>query len=69
MLSYTFDGKGLEQRTRGIVKSLRLFAQGQNLWIATDYSGIDPDNYSEFGIDNATTPQPRSFSTGLNIGF
>ena len=69
VLSYSFDGKALEQRTKGIVKSLRLFAQGQNLWISTKYSGIDPDNYSEFGIDNATTPQPRSFSLGLNIGF
>ncbi|HYF30452.1 MAG TPA: TonB-dependent receptor [Chitinophagaceae bacterium] len=69
VLSYTFDGKALEQRTKGIVRSLRFFAQGQNLWIKTDYSGLDPDNYSEFGIDNATTPQPRAFSVGLNIGF
>lgn len=69
VLSYTFRPKDLEQKTKGIIKSLRLFAQGQNLWIKTDYSGIDPDNYSEFGIDNGTTPQPRAYSVGLNIGF
>ena len=67
--SYTFEGKALEQRTKGVVRSLRLFVQGQNLWVKTDYSGLDPDNYTEFGIDNATSPQARSFSFGLNIGF
>jgi hypothetical protein len=69
VFSYAFDNKALEQKTKGIVRSLKIFAQGQNLWIKTDYTGIDPDNYSEFGIDNGTVPQPRSFSLGLNIGF
>ncbi len=69
VLSYAFDNKALEQKTKGIVRSLKVFAQGQNLWTRTDYSGIDPDNYSEFGIDNGTVPQPRSFSIGFNIGF
>jgi TonB-dependent starch-binding outer membrane protein SusC len=69
VLSYSFSGTQLEQRTKGVVRSLRVFAQGQNLWIKTAYTGIDPDNYSEFGLDNGTSPQPRSFSVGLNIGF
>jgi hypothetical protein len=69
VFSYAFDNKALEQKTKGIVRSLKLFVQGQNLWIKTDYTGIDPDNYSEFGIDNGTVPQPRSFSIGMNLGF
>lgn len=69
VLSYTLNSKDIEQRTNGVVRSMRLFVQGQNLWIKTKYSGIDPDNYSEFGIDNGTSPQPRAFSLGLNIGF
>ncbi len=69
VFSYAFDDKALEQRTKGIVRSLKLFVQGQNLWTKTDYMGIDPDNYSEFGIDNGTVPQPRSFSIGMNLGF
>jgi TonB-linked SusC/RagA family outer membrane protein len=69
VLSYAFDNKALEQKTKGVIHSLRIFAQGQNLWLKTEYSGVDPDNFSEFGIENATVPQPRSFSVGLNIGF
>lgn len=69
VLSYTLNSKDLEQRTKGVVRSMRLFVQGQNLWIKTKYSGIDPDNFSEFGLDNGTSPQPRAFSLGLNIGF
>ncbi len=69
VLSYQFNSQKMEARSKGVVKSLRFFAQGQNLWLKTDYTGIDPDNFSEFGIDNGTSPQPRSFSIGMNIGF
>ncbi len=69
VLSYTFDGKMLEAKTHGIVKSLRFFAQGQNLYVWTKYTGIDPDNISELGIDNSSVPQLRSYTTGINIGF
>jgi TonB-linked SusC/RagA family outer membrane protein len=68
-LSYTFNSKKMEASTNGVIKSLKIFANGQNLAVWTKYSGIDPDAYSELGIDNASVPLPRSYSIGLNMGF
>jgi hypothetical protein len=59
----------LSKIANGYVKSARLFAQGQNLFILTDYSGLDPDNASQSGIDNAVSPSLRILSFGLNVGF
>ncbi len=67
--SYAFNSKKLESSTNGVVKSLKLFFNGQNLAVWTKYKGIDPDAYSELGIDNASVPMPRSFSVGLNMGL
>lgn len=68
-LSYTFGNAGLQRRTNNYVRSIRVYVQGQNLGIITDYSGIDPENTSELGIDNSSVPQLRSFTFGLNVGF
>jgi hypothetical protein len=35
----------------------------------TKYSGIDPDNASQSGLDNAVSPSLRILSFGLNVGF
>jgi hypothetical protein len=43
--------------------------QGQNLAVWTDYSGADPDNISAQGLDNAVSPQVRTISFGLSVGF
>jgi hypothetical protein len=51
------------------VKSLRVFVQGQNLLLFTSYSGIDPENITEEGIDNNTVPKPRILSFGFNLGL
>jgi len=69
IFSYNVDGKRLEAASKGIVKSMRWFVQGQNLFVWTKYKGIDPENRSELGIDNASVPQLRSFTFGLNVGF
>ncbi|HLO80105.1 MAG TPA: TonB-dependent receptor [Chitinophagaceae bacterium] len=51
------------------IKSLRVFVQGQNLLLFTNYSGIDPENITEEGIDNSTVPKPTIFSFGFNLGL
>lgn len=67
-LSYNF-AKGILDRTNGYIKNVRLYVQGQNLAVWTKYSGIDPENASELGIDNNSVPQLRTFTVGLNVGF
>ena len=67
--NYTFDGKKLSDITNGYIKSVRFFVQGQNLAVWTKYSGLDPENASQNGLDNAVSPQLRVISTGLSFGF
>ncbi len=56
-------------------KSLRLYVSGQNLYMFTTYSGMDPEvNYAStdniiMGTDFFTYPQSRTILVGLNIGF
>lgn len=61
--------------------SLVLSVTGQNLFVITDYSGLDPEVSSSpsggdllnglpvFGIDYASYPRPRTFTFGLNAKF
>ncbi|MEZ4794596.1 MAG: TonB-dependent receptor, partial [Flavobacteriaceae bacterium] len=61
--------------------SLVLSVTGQNLFVITDYSGLDPEVSSSpagadllnglpvFGIDYAAYPRPRTFTFGLNAKF
>jgi len=62
-LGYTFD--------RPIKKfasnSIRLWAGMQNVFILTNYSGLDPEVFN--GIDNTIYPRPRTFLVGANIKF
>jgi iron complex outermembrane receptor protein len=59
-LGYTFD-----KAIKGA--NLRLYASGNNLFIVTDYSGVDPENFN--AIDNNFYPRSRTFSFGLNLEF
>ncbi len=60
-----------------LVSSLRLFASGQNLFVLTDYTGLDPevntnkaiDGIPSFGIDYTAFPRPRTITIGLNATF
>ncbi|MDH7447933.1 SusC/RagA family TonB-linked outer membrane protein [Aquimarina sp. 2201CG14-23] len=61
----------------GLFKTLRLFATGQNLFVITDYSGLDPEvNVSAplngiptAGIDYTAFPRPRTYTFGLSATF
>jgi TonB-linked SusC/RagA family outer membrane protein len=48
------------------IENLRIFAQGQDLWMGTKYSGIDPEMESN-GVDFNGTPRQRVVSIGLNL--
>ena len=53
---------------------LRLYLSGQNVFILTDYSGLDPelgltDNNLQQNVDFAQFPQARTFMLGANISF
>lgn len=44
----------------------RVYFTGQNLFVLTKYSGLDPENT---GIDNNLYPRSRTFLVGLNLNF
>lgn len=63
----------------GALKSLRFSLTGQNLFLITDYSGLDPEvssNTGDFGtgipsasIDYTAFPRPRTVTLGINAKF
>jgi iron complex outermembrane receptor protein len=62
----------------GAFKSMRLSAVGQNLFLITDYSGLDPEvsttdvsanGLPSASIDYLSYPRPRTFSLGINVTF
>lgn len=68
-LSYNMSSRFLQRISNNNIKSFRVYVQGQNLLVITNYSGIDPDNIDVRGLDYNTVPQARTISFGLNIGF
>ena len=61
-LGYTFP-KWLEGKA-----SLRLFAGMQNVFVISDYSGLDPE-VANNGVDNTIYPRQRSVLCGVNVKF
>ncbi len=63
----------------GAFKSLRLSVTGQNLFLITDYSGLDPEitvatgdlgsGVPSRGIDWSAFPTPRTITFGINASF
>lgn len=56
------------------LKALTMALTGYNLYTWTDYTGIDPEigisgSPSFIGVDNAFTPQAKSFTFSMNITF
>ncbi|HYF70032.1 MAG TPA: SusC/RagA family TonB-linked outer membrane protein [Ohtaekwangia sp.] len=59
------------------IKKIRISATGQNVFILTDYSGLDPevnvdkniDGVPSLGIDYTAYPRARSIVFGLNATF
>jgi TonB-dependent starch-binding outer membrane protein SusC len=52
------------------IENLRIFAQAQNAFTFTSYTGTDPEtNTNGFGVDFNGNPQQRVYSFGVNLGF
>ena len=74
-LGYNFNmtALGIDQWVKGI----RLSVTGQNLFVATQYDGYDPEvntdrtinGVSSYGIDYMSYPKARTVLLGLNVSF
>jgi hypothetical protein len=57
------------------VEGARVFLTGQNLWVATHYTGFDPDVNSMGGdarvggVDVGAYPRQRTWNVGFNVTF
>ncbi|MBW1294471.1 SusC/RagA family TonB-linked outer membrane protein [Aquimarina litoralis] len=60
-LGYTFN------KFFGDTSSIRLWGGVQNVFILTEYSGLDPEIFS--GIDQTIFPRARTFLMGANVKF
>jgi hypothetical protein len=69
VFSYNLDKNTLQKYTKGSIRNLRLFVQGQNLLLISDFSGIDPENITEAGINYNVVPSARNISFGLSVGL
>lgn len=76
-LSLSYDFKSL-LKGQNIVKGLVATASGSNLWLWTNYKGMDPETSaagsgvvgsSSAGIDYCGVPATAGFSFGINITF
>jgi TonB-linked SusC/RagA family outer membrane protein len=50
------------------IESLRVFAQGQDLFMVSKYKGIDPEMENN-GVDYNGTPRQRVITFGINLGL
>jgi len=65
----------------GLFKTMRLSITGQNLFVITDYSGLDPEvsvtpasndllnGLPIAGIDYSSFPRPRTYTFGFSVTF
>jgi hypothetical protein len=65
MLSYNFPRNLLD---RWKMKSLRIFAQAQNLAVWHNFQSYDPEATGG-GLNGAQYPQLKTFTFGLNVGL
>jgi hypothetical protein len=71
-LAYNFNAEQLEAIG---LRSLRLFATGQNLFTIEDYPGLEVETNTfdgsniSLGTDFFSYPQARSIAFGVNIGL
>jgi len=73
-LGYTFNTKTWPKAIG--ISSLRVYAQAQNLFVITGYSGMDPEALTNVmsstlagGTDKNTMPQARTYTFGVNLTF
>jgi len=68
-LSYSFEPRVLKNIG---LSQLSIYLSGNNLFCLTGYSGADPEvGYGGYGVtyDNARTPNARSATLGVTVGF
>ncbi len=69
---YTFPSKMIRKWK---LDNLRVYANFQNLFTFTKYSGYDPEigastaSANVYGLDNGRYPSPKVYSFGLNVTF
>lgn len=63
------EAVSLGYRSTKIIKngSIRFNISANNLFLITNYSGTDPENFNS--IDNNFYPRPRVYSFGVNVNF
>ncbi len=70
---FRLDDVNLGYTFRNIAKregfNIRVAASVQNVFVITDYSGMDPEGTGVGGIDNNIWPRPRTYSLRLNVNF
>ncbi|PZX49897.1 SusC/RagA family TonB-linked outer membrane protein [Algoriphagus chordae] len=74
VVGYTLPTAVLSSAFNGAITNARFFAQVQNPFTFTSYSGLDPESnqYSgqlSFGVDWNVAPIIRTYTLGLNVGF
>ena len=73
-IAYNF-GENLLRRARIQGGSIKVFAEANNLFLITKYTGIDPEisafgsSVLQSGYDEITMPNPRTFRVGFKIGL
>ena len=68
-LTYDIDPKILKKWK---IRSLKLYASANNLWVWSKYTGTDPEvspGGFSVAVDNNRTPRARSFTASINLGF
>jgi hypothetical protein len=65
LLSYDFSNKVVS--SLGAFSSIRLFAQAQNLYTWTKWTGFDPEDANN--LATFEYPAPRTFTVGMNLNF
>jgi TonB-linked SusC/RagA family outer membrane protein len=77
-LNYSVDRKWLSKATKGVISAASVFATGTDLFVWTNYSGIDVVGNSNsaalggtggVGFDMMAIAAPRGLSFGVNITF
>lgn len=64
-LGYNF--KNVIKKSLGLNLNARLYGSVQNVFVITNYSGLDPEVND--GIDNDIYPRPRIYLFGLSVNF
>ena len=74
-------GYNFSLKETSAIDNLRLTLTGQNLWVMTDYTGLDPEldtkpasadllnGIPTAGIDYTSYPRPRVVTLGINLSF